>query len=188
MKFFLSTAVAVAALMAASPAMAAECTGTAGALPYQTAPTFVDCEAFAGNLNGGAFIAQINAGFDAVGYAGPDMTWDPLEDTKDFFSIVGGDILVFDAALNGQQFIAVHFGSAGGGGGAYNQTLFFHFDFADPTTQVDLNRLGYSNAIGAFSVPAVPEPGTWAMMLLGFGGMGVALRRRRKLTTIAQLA
>lgn len=27
---------------------------------------------------------------------------------------------------------------------------------------------------------AVPEPGTWAMMLLGFGGMGVALRRRRR--------
>jgi len=35
---------------------------------------------------------------------------------------------------------------------------------------------------------AVPEPGTWAMMLLGFGGMGLALRRRCKLKTIAQLA
>lgn len=35
---------------------------------------------------------------------------------------------------------------------------------------------------------AVPEPGTWAMMLIGFGGMGVALRRRRKLSTIAQIA
>jgi len=35
---------------------------------------------------------------------------------------------------------------------------------------------------------AVPEPGTWAMMLLGFGGMGVALRRRRKLTRITQFA
>jgi hypothetical protein len=28
------------------------------------------------------------------------------------------------------------------------------------------------------STPAVPEPGTWAMMLLGFGAMGFALRRR----------
>ena len=37
-------------------------------------------------------------------------------------------------------------------------------------------------------VPAVPEPATWAMMLVGFGGMGVALRRRRKTATIAQLA
>jgi hypothetical protein len=27
---------------------------------------------------------------------------------------------------------------------------------------------------------AVPEPATWALMLLGFGGMGMALRRRSK--------
>ena len=26
---------------------------------------------------------------------------------------------------------------------------------------------------------AVPEPGTWALMLLGFGGIGVSMRRRR---------
>ena len=26
----------------------------------------------------------------------------------------------------------------------------------------------------------VPEPGTWAMMLLGFGGIGFAMRRGRK--------
>jgi hypothetical protein len=30
------------------------------------------------------------------------------------------------------------------------------------------------------SAAAVPEPATWAMMLLGFGGMGVAMRRRRR--------
>ncbi len=36
--------------------------------------------------------------------------------------------------------------------------------------------------------PAVPEPGTWAMMLLGFGGIGYSMRRRRKSTAIAQLA
>jgi len=30
------------------------------------------------------------------------------------------------------------------------------------------------------SVTAVPEPGTWAMMLLGFGAMGLSMRRRRK--------
>lgn len=33
-------------------------------------------------------------------------------------------------------------------------------------------------------VPAVPEPATWAMMLLGFGGVGFQLRRRRKPTSI----
>jgi hypothetical protein len=31
---------------------------------------------------------------------------------------------------------------------------------------------------------AVPEPSTWAMMLLGFGGMGVAMRRRRRNSTL----
>jgi len=31
----------------------------------------------------------------------------------------------------------------------------------------------------ASAVAAVPEPATWAMLLIGFGGAGVALRRRR---------
>lgn len=39
------------------------------------------------------------------------------------------------------------------------------------------------------STPAVPEPGTWALMLLGFGGMGVAMRRRRRTgNPLAQIA
>lgn len=32
--------------------------------------------------------------------------------------------------------------------------------------------------IGDINAPAVPEPASWALMLLGFGGMGLALRRR----------
>jgi hypothetical protein len=35
---------------------------------------------------------------------------------------------------------------------------------------------------------AVPEPSTWALMLLGFGGVGVSLRRRRADASIAQIA
>lgn len=35
---------------------------------------------------------------------------------------------------------------------------------------------------------AVPEPSTWAMMLLGFFGVGVALRRRRKTAAYAHVA
>jgi hypothetical protein len=31
----------------------------------------------------------------------------------------------------------------------------------------------------------VPEPATWAMMLMGFGGLGVALRARRRTAAIA---
>ena len=52
-------------------------------------------------------------------------------------------------------------------------------------------NIGTFNLSGGFSsgastltisravVAAVPEPGTWAMMLLGFGAVGFAVRRRR---------
>ena len=37
------------------------------------------------------------------------------------------------------------------------------------------------NLVGTPPPPgSVPEPATWAMMLLGFGGIGMAMRRRRK--------
>jgi len=29
-------------------------------------------------------------------------------------------------------------------------------------------------------ISAAPEPGTWALMLMGFGGAGAALRSRRR--------
>lgn len=40
---------------------------------------------------------------------------------------------------------------------------------------------------GTLNVAAVPEPATWAMMLLGFGAMGVVFRRRRE-PVLAQIA
>ena len=47
--------------------------------------------------------------------------------------------------------------------------------------------VGYSSEFGAGSfvataVTAVPEPATWAMMLMGFGMIGVGVRSRRKPT------
>lgn len=36
------------------------------------------------------------------------------------------------------------------------------------------------SAVGFPTTGAVPEPDTWALMLLGFGGIGMALRRSRK--------
>ena len=35
-----------------------------------------------------------------------------------------------------------------------------------------------ANSTGTFDIAAVPETATWAMMLVGFGAMGVAMRRR----------
>jgi len=36
--------------------------------------------------------------------------------------------------------------------------------------------------------PPVPEPATWAMMLLGFGGIGMAMRRRKANGRLLQIA
>jgi hypothetical protein len=46
-----------------------------------------------------------------------------------------------------------------------------------------------SGAILEDGPPGVPEPATWAMMIVGFGAAGVAMRRRRHATkALAQLA
>jgi hypothetical protein len=41
---------------------------------------------------------------------------------------------------------------------------------------------------GVSTVGPVPEPGTWAMMLIGFGAMGAAMRRRRRTNNLLQIA
>lgn len=38
------------------------------------------------------------------------------------------------------------------------------------------------------TVAAVPEPATWAMMLVGFGAMGYTMRRRKKIKTVSLVA
>lgn len=41
---------------------------------------------------------------------------------------------------------------------------------------------------GTINVQAVPEPATWAMMLLGFGAIGLSIRGRRRQSPLAQIA
>lgn len=47
-----------------------------------------------------------------------------------------------------------------------------------------INSWTFENSGGAITVPrataGVPEPATWAFMIMGFGAMGVAMRRTRK--------
>ncbi|GAA4754938.1 hypothetical protein GCM10023264_22730 [Sphingomonas daechungensis] len=54
---------------------------------------------------------------------------------------------------------------------------------------IDSTQLGITggSAIGTPTPPSVPEPASWAMMLMGFTAVGFAVRRRRK-TLIPQAA
>lgn len=40
----------------------------------------------------------------------------------------------------------------------------------------------YAGTLNVVNQPAVPEPSTWAMMLVGFGAVGGAMRRRKAAT------
>jgi hypothetical protein len=44
------------------------------------------------------------------------------------------------------------------------------------------------NEVGVLGVSAVPEPAAWAMMLIGFGGLGSTLRRQRRKPRLALAA
>jgi PEP-CTERM motif len=64
----------------------------------------------------------------------------------------------------------------GGGGGSYLASL-----FTDPV----LTTGGASRGNGSISITTVPEPSTWAMMLMGFAGLGWLAHARRRKTSPA---
>jgi hypothetical protein len=198
MKFPLKTSLAAITLLAATPAFADATLGTCVATDPSPAASF--CVAVTGNANNGSPMgtaAELNQMLDDLGtLAGTDfgdVNWAIVDPTKLFFTIGGtgadaGQILNFAQTLFGEQIISIHFG---GGGGVGGETIMYLFDFGmGGANWVDLNQASYSNAVlitPPGSPPPVPEPATWALMLVGFGVVGYTMRRRRK-TIMPQVA
>jgi hypothetical protein len=58
---------------------------------------------------------------------------------------------------------------------------FLGFTSTTPITSISMDYPGgFALDLTSVSVLGVPEPSTWAMMLLGFGGLGAAMRVRRR--------
>jgi hypothetical protein len=131
-------------------------------------------------LNFGGPIVDVAVRLNAAGDAylqGGASFWDSYTLTQ------AGDGFLFSGvyALRGAstsvdigEFLDVQCGN--GAACDYDSTAAFSFDLPSNVT--------FTSASGVFLTRAgadggVPEPAVWAMMLLGFGGVGATLRRRR---------
>jgi len=91
-----------------------------------------------------------------------------------------------DAAGAGDWLLS---GNTEGSGNTFALPFFGQYDFYNFYSE-GTNGETFGNVLigGLTLTESVPEPATWAMMLLGFGAMGLAFRRRRTTVTLPQLA
>lgn len=124
-----------------------------------------------------------NAALTALGYAGPPISYNTIPAGNILSGLNGNTSVNFPGLLNGTVYFGVHYGNGQNGPG--NSTTFYKI-FATNLDIITLN-LGASSTATLFAVtaaPSVPEPAAWAMMLLGFGALGFALRRPKTTTRV----
>lgn len=171
-------------------------TGGCDTSPLDTTPGATQCVGyFSGNVldNGNTSISPyttdaqiISAALAALG--GPVYSGN----ISDYFGgAVVGNVSTFLGTLTGVQIIGIHWGNGSlqSDPTVGNTTAFYKIDFGSGGT-LSANLQGISNAYVFTPRSPLPEPGTWAMMLLGFGGIGMALRRgkRRSSSKLLQIA
>jgi hypothetical protein len=103
----------------------------------------------------------------------------------------GSATMNFGITLSGLTILGAHFGN-NIDSDPNNITAFWLVDLGNTSTNTlsFINGQGSSNAqIFGTDGTHLPEPSTWAMMLFGFGAIGVSMRRsRRKTQLMSQLA
>ena len=151
---------------------------TCDTAPADTTPTATKCVGyFAGQVLDQADSSTIATALSALGvsYTGQ------LADYQSVTGLGGTVDLTAFGILTGVQTIGIHFGNATGEDNALgNVTAFYQIDFGSTGSILHLNVPGSSSATLFTSTAAVPEPATWALMLLGFGGIGMSMRRGRR--------
>ena len=106
---------------------------------------------------------------------------------SDLFYITGGSVLEgrtiadWAAALTGARVSGISVGVGSGATTGYRA-------FADNVTITRTNGATTYNFEAAAIAPPIPEPSTWALLILGFGVVGGAMRSRRTRATLAYAA
>ena len=132
-----------------------------------------------GNASALADSAAIINGLIGTSYTGGTL---PIIETLPSLS---GSTINFSTPLYGQTVLAVHAGAARGQVNSigYQGTAFYVLEagaLGNGLDTLSFNRPGLSNArLFVTTPPAVPEPGTWALLMSGFFGLGLLLRRRK---------
>jgi hypothetical protein len=174
MKLHLIVPALVLGAAMATPAAAATvtCTGSESLLTATTGGTAAsNCAGFfSGNVLDNSKV-DVQTQTDALSTLG--FTFTNFNDFTKVDSINGG-VLNFGVPLIGDTIIGIHFGD---GSGVGNSTGFFEFNFTQPTSSINIGISAPSDAVLFTTGSAVPEPASWAMMLLGFAGIGFVLRR-----------
>lgn len=188
---FSSAAVIISVFAFSSPASATQAVDFTACASSDISPGASACQGwFSGNLNGGndtdkaASATALNSLLGVSTFTGSSLTW------RENLGSISGNTINFGTALFGQTVFSVHVGGANEknkNGVGYQSTAFFLFNAGNSIGGLDsftFNREGLSNArlysTGAFVPPAVPEPSTWAFMLLGFGLIGFAMRSKMR--------
>jgi len=133
--------------------------------PSTVEPATILFGAWAGSISSLSFIWGSIDSYNSLTFT--DAAGNPLGAG---YTFTGSDIaLLIPALANGDQ-------------SDPNTNPLVTFNFADPTVVGGMQLT--SNGTNAFEIDniainPVPEPATWAMMLFGFGAVGVAMRRRK---------
>lgn len=173
----LASAAAFAAVLAALPAAATVILPVN--MAFQSGATFSGSVSFAddysqvtgvtGNLHGYSY----GGGYDGVSDDLISWVWNPGSNFASGPSTFGTFLMDGPAGVYSY------------GSGGYTHWVTFTYDYSAAPT-LTFSAAGYGNNVnyddpmvrGAFG--AVPEPATWAMMLLGFGAIGATLRGQRR--------
>lgn len=96
---------------------------------------------------------------------------DPSDGKVTTFTVLDGTLITYATVKAATDFKVYQFGGAGVSTGSLS-TLGL---LTNGGRQPDISHISFWTTPNS----AVPEPGTWGMMLFGFGAIGFAMRRRR---------